>query len=291
MEHFYAEGEELISASKQALNFTERSLENMEDNFKLAAVLVGEVDQSERQNFERQLSDLRSKQSALEDEFSEKALEKNILREEIMNYNRTIEGYLNKLKDKEQGLISMKKINQEDNEMNINYEKEIKELEKKILQKKLENENLYQIIQNSKPELEQMSLQHSKYMQGEEEMNTKLDALQERIRHKELELQRQEISFRQFNENMRNRSVSPTRSPRRGLDSPLRFQQREPEVQQSFDEETVIKRRPVEEVVLPSEQRDSRSLGYVIVFLIVVIIVLLLKKMVIPQDISSIFGF
>ena len=255
----------------------------MEDNFKLAEVLVDELDQSERSNFERQLVGLRIKQSALEEDFSEKAFEKQTLTEDIVSCNATLEEYINKLKDKEQELTATKKITQEDKELNTNYQKEIKELEKKILQKKLENENLYQIVSNSKPELEQLSLQHLKYIQTEKEMNLKLDALQERIQQKELELQTQEISFRQFSEYLRNRSVSPVRVPRRGLDSPLRLKNREAESIRSAHVEPRIKRRTVEELVQHSAPRGPRKLLYVILILSVIIIALILGKIINPQ--------
>ena len=126
MEHIYTEGEELIAANLQALNSTERSIDNMEDNFKLAEVLVDELDQSERSNFERQLVGLRIKQSALEEDFSEKAFEKQTLTEDIVSCNATLEEYINKLKDKEQELTATKKITQEDKELNTNYQKQCK---------------------------------------------------------------------------------------------------------------------------------------------------------------------
>lgn len=304
MENSHSKGKNIIEANKIALSSTKKNLEDLTENFKLARVLVNEITGTDREVFEKQLEELLSKYAGLEEEFSGKAFEKEILYEEIVNYNRTIEGYMNKLRDKEQSVLAMKDLNKEDNEMNINYEREIEEFRKKIVEKKSENKEFYNIVELKKQELTDLTGKIKDYEKSEGEMIEKINMLNEKVRQKELDFQKQDVLIVQLNENIKNRSVSPIRHLRGGyspsrseikspirdylpsrreeLKSPIRENfERRPEPQSPIPNSNFVSsyaREEIMEAPQAVERNHSSPLVYIILALVVVIFALLAKK-------------
>jgi chromosome segregation ATPase len=227
MDRLGAEALGVIQDNLLALKSTEKKLESIDENFRLADLAVKSVEGLEKPALEQQLKILKLKDQSIKTEYSDKLTQKNSLRSELESYNKNIEGYLNKLKDYQQTLASITVISQEDNELNINYEKEIILLRKKLENKYLSKETLMQANKNlideldlKKNEIEQLLLNEDNYM-------NKLKYLKEQATQKNAELIRQEETIKDLKKNALNRSISPPRSPKRSTNSPLRLRQNE----------------------------------------------------------------
>ena len=283
----FKEAEKQIEINSSMKNSDIKPSEDLKEKFDYAAQLINDADSTEKSNLQGQLKQLEDKYNQLNEYFGEKLCQEENLKLEIGNCNKCIEGYIIKLKDKEKSLWNIEVMNQEDNEMNINYEKEMGEVERKIQQKQDDIEHLKRILITCKDDILMKTKEYNTYLSKGNQLQSKISSLQEELQKKNLDVQSIDVSIRQLNESLRNRSISPRKSPKKGDESPYRLQERLREIRDQNDLNNSISlsqgylpkviKEPDQEL-RNSNNDSSRNLICLIIILLVIIIALLVKK-------------
>ena len=218
MESMLIEGEKLIEQNRAALKSNEKKLDSVDDSFSLFEKMIKDIPFTEKSNLNRQLKQVQDKKAAFIQEFENKIKDRDSNRVQLENYTTKIQAYLNRLEDKQESLRTMKIIAEEDNELNTNFENEIKDLKTRLQQKEVENIIFQENIQKSSKEIYDKNSHYLRLISEEEALCNKLNLLQNEIKRKTLEIDEKNLQIKEINGNARNRSISPVRSPRRALD-------------------------------------------------------------------------
>lgn len=215
MEHIYSEAQTVIETNIKSLSSTTHKLESSSDYFRLAKLLVSESHDSDKPILSKQLEALQKKEEDMISEFQDKVNNKEDLKVRLEESTNRLEVLSKNLKMKELEFNTMKSIDKEDDDFNMNYDKVVQELNDQIAKRRLDNERLDQALKEMIYKVDRKKEEQGRILKEENDFINKIRYLNGQVDKKNYELERIDEDIKKMKDSIRKKNSSPVRSPRR----------------------------------------------------------------------------
>ncbi|OMJ67889.1 hypothetical protein SteCoe_34827 [Stentor coeruleus] len=215
MEHIYSEAQTVIETNIKSLSSSNHKLESSSDYFRLAKLLVSESYNADKPILSKQLEALQKKEEDMISDFQDKVKNKEDLKIRLEESTNRLEILSKNLKMKELEFNTMKSIDKEDDDFNVNYDKVVQELNEQIAKRKLDNERLDQALKEMIYKVDRKKEEQGRILKEENDFINKIRYLNGQVDKKNYELDRIDEDIKKMKDSIRKKNSSPIRSPRR----------------------------------------------------------------------------